>query len=124
MGGPGVADAGVFVDQLDGRYRGGARPVEGRNWPWAPPIWLDRCLFPALLHAQAMHLRRLRDVYTWTDFAVDPVCQCKDWGDLRVIERNVRAASPDIAEAEVRFEDGGVERAVRLRLERVGSTSR
>lgn len=48
----------------------------------------------------------------------DDICLCQDWEGLRLIERDVRPAGPDRAEADVRFVNFGEENRLHLSLER------
>lgn len=107
-----------FVDWLYHRYR--HHPIEGRRPPWAGPEWWDESVYTATLlalfarqDALAREARR--------DIGGDEICQCREWRDLRLVERTVTAAEGDRAEVAVRFENFGDEKRARLVLERTSA---
>jgi hypothetical protein len=113
-----VQDAERFIDALYARYRG--HPIEGRRRPWAGPVWWNESVYTAWMVAQSERLRQLSYASRTQlpDVVQDAICQCADWGEIVLVERTFGTAGMAHLEAQVRFRNDGVERVVRLLLQR------
>ena len=104
-----------FVDWLYHRYR--HHPIEGRRPPWAGSEWWDESVYtPTLLALFARQDALAREAQR--EMGGDEICQCREWRDLRLLERNATATGEGRAEVTVRFENYGDEKRARLVLER------
>jgi hypothetical protein len=103
-----------FVDWLYQRYR--HHPIEGRRPPWAGPEWWDESVYtPTLLALFARQAALATEAQRGE--GGDEICQCLEWRDLSLVERNVTAAGEERAEVAVRFVNHGDEKRLRLILE-------
>ncbi len=107
-----VAGAERFIDQLYARYRAPVSISIGEPAQWR----LDAVFTPDLvaLFDRSAALAPPDEVPEFGDG--DHICQCQDWENLRLIERQVHITGPGRAEAEVRFENVGAAKRVRMIL--------
>ena len=102
-----IAEARAFVDRLYAYYLSDTGKPRNDGSVWAPSML-------ALMRG----LDSLDDEAQLEVSGGDEICQCQDWGALRMIERRIVPLGPARAEAHVRFFNLGQERKVRLVLER------